>query len=81
MNDEKLVMPIFHFDQATIHAKRARDALNVKNMNKRPGDTHVNVMKDGWYWNGLEKVVQKMFFMEGDEKFLKGSQMVLEESG
>ena len=54
----------------------ATDALNVTNMNVKPGGAQ-RILRDTVY-NGKQ---QKMYYMEGGRKIAKGLKMVLEERG
>jgi hypothetical protein len=75
---------LFLFDNATSHAVYARDALRVVNMNKGTGGQQP-LLRDGWYRDGEEIVLQQMYDIEVDpatgdlEKIPKGIQKVLEE--
>ena len=66
---------VFCFDQSSNHAAMAEDALVASRMNFKSGG-QAPKMKDGWFFDGDIKVVQKMQDAEGVPKGLKA---ILEE--
>ena len=64
------------FDNSSCHNAMAEDALNVNNMNVKPGGAQ-RILRDTVY-SGKE---QKMYFIRGGQKVAKGMKMVLEEHG
>lgn len=61
------------FDNSSCHNAMAEDALNVNNMNVKPGGAQ-KLLRDTIY-NGRE---QRMYFMQGGVKVAKGMKIVLE---
>lgn len=70
------------FDNAPSHRKMADDALNVNNMNMKPGG-HKPILHDTQFTdaNGVVHQQQMYTFNQKGEKIPKGTKMVLEERG
>ncbi|KAG1789801.1 uncharacterized protein HD556DRAFT_1433541 [Suillus plorans] len=65
---------LFLIDNSQGHSAYSEDALLTSCMNVKPGGKQ-SCMCSGWYWNGQEKVVQSMIFLDGHPKYpnqLKG---------
>lgn len=66
----------FVFDTSSCHNAMADDALNANRMNVKPGGSQ-RIMRDNQY-NGK---IQKMYFIQHEQRAAKGLKLVLEERG
>ena len=71
---------LFLIDNSQGHSAYAEDALLVSKMNLNPGKKHPEPMRDGWYYQNGQKVVQSMF-SDAQHKQPKGIKLVLTERG
>ena len=71
---------LFLIDNSQGHSAYAEDALLVSKMNLNPGKKHPEPIRDGWYYQNGQKVVQSMF-SDAQHKQPKGIKLVLTERG
>ena len=71
---------LFLIDNSQGHSAYVEDALLVSKMNLNPGKKHPEPMRDGWYYQNGQKVVQSMF-SDAQHKQPKGIKLVLTECG
>ncbi len=70
---------LFLFDNATSHSVYAKDALQVRDMNKGIGGQQPRLC-NGWFNHGNDQIDQPMNFQEANGQWTqKGIQKVLEE--
>ena len=70
---------LFLFDNATSHSVYAKDALQVKDMNKGYGGKQP-VLRNGWFYQGDHCIMQSMNFLnENNQSTQKSIQKILEE--
>ena len=70
-------------DKSQGHSAYATDALLVSRMNMKPGGKQA-CMRDGWYMQNGEKVIQQMIFSNDHTEYPgqpKGIKQVLTERG
>ena len=71
---------LFLIDNSQGHSAYVEDALFISKMNLNPGKKHPEPMRDGWYYQNGQKVVQSMF-SDAQHKQPKGIKLVLTERG